>query len=92
MSIAIRVDCSSIIGSGHLMRCIRLSRFFKRNEKNIFFIVSKSDYSSEIKKLITNENFKLILINNQNEKFSYINDAESTIEILKKKKNSDINS
>ena len=89
MSIAIRVDCSSIIGSV-IYALHKIKQVFKRNEKN-FFIVSKSDYSSEIKKLITNENFKLILINNQNEKFSYINDAESTIEILKKK-NSDINS
>ena len=87
MPIAFRVDCSSKIGSGHLMRCIRLSKSFKKNEKDIFFILNKSDYLREIKKLISKENLKLIVINNKKKNFSYKLDAKSTIKILKKKKN-----
>ena len=86
MSIGFRVDCSSEIGSGHLMRCIRLSKSLKINKKNIFFIINQSDYLSEIKKILSKENFKLILLNNKNRKFSYKNDAETTIKILKKNK------
>ena len=86
MSIAFRVDFSSEIGSGHLMRCIRLSKSLKKNNKNIFFIIKQSDYISEIKSLLSKENLKLILLDNKNKKFSYKSDAESTIKILKKKK------
>ena len=86
MSIAFRVDCSSKIGSGHFMRCLKLSRSFKKNEKNIYFIVSQSDYLNEIKNLLYKENLKLILINTNKENFSYLSDAKSTIAILKKKK------
>ena len=86
MPIAFRVDCSSKIGSGHLMRCIRLSKSLKKNEKEIYFIINKSDYLSEIRKLISKENLKLILINNKRNNLSYKLDAKSTIKILKKKK------
>ena len=86
MSIAFRVDCSSKIGSGHFMRCLRLSRSLKKSEKNIYFIVSQSDYLNEIKNLLYKENLKLILINSKKGNFSYLGDAKSTIAILKKKK------
>ena len=86
MSIAFRVDCSSEIGSGHLMRCIRLSKSLKKNKKNIFFIIKQSDYVSEIKGLLSKENLKLILLDNKKRKFSYKSDAEATIKILKKNK------
>ena len=76
MSIAFRVDCSSEIGSGHLMRCIRLSKSLKKNKKNIFFIIKQSDYISEIKKILSKENLKLILLDNKKRKFSYKSDAE----------------
>ncbi len=68
MSVAFRVDCSSEIGSGHLIRCIRLSKSLKKNNKNIYFIICESDYLSEIKSLILKENIKLILINNKKKK------------------------
>jgi spore coat polysaccharide biosynthesis predicted glycosyltransferase SpsG len=37
MPIAFRVDCSSKIGSGHLMRCIRLGKTLKKKRKKYLF-------------------------------------------------------
>ena len=68
MSIGFRVDCSSEIGSGHLMRCIRLSKSLKINKKNIFFIINQSDYLSEKRKYYQ-RNLKLILLKIKIENF-----------------------
>ena len=86
MQIAFRVDCSSKIGSGHLVRCLNLGRQLNKNFKKIFFLVKKSDYFKINRKLILENKFKPIIFGKDDKTFSLKSDITSTLKICKKKK------
>jgi len=86
MNIAFRVDCSSKLGSGHLVRCLNLSNQLKNNFKKIFFLMKKSDYLKINQKLISQNKCKLIIFGKDEKKFSIKSDASSTLTICKNKK------
>jgi len=55
MNIFFRVDSSSIIGTGHVIRCIKLAKYFKNH--NIFFICKK--FEGNLNSKVTENKFKL---------------------------------
>ena len=57
MKIVFRSDSSSMIGSGHIMRCINLAKTFK-NRKDVYFISRK--HQNNINHKIRENDFKLI--------------------------------
>ena len=91
--IIFRVDSSSIIGLGHLIRCITLANVFKKNNFDIEFISSNLKVNKNFK--IKKNDFKLNIIKKNNNKIDKNNDKkwlgssikkdlEQTISILKK--------
>ena len=86
MQIAFRVDCSSKIGSGHLVRCLNLARQLNKNFKKIFFLVKKSDYFEINQKFILQNKCKPIIFGKDDKTFSIKSDVTSTLKICKKKK------
>ncbi len=58
MKVIFRVDASTQIGTGHVMRCLTLANAFKKNGADICFICRKHD-NNLIDKIYTN-NFKVI--------------------------------
>ena len=59
--IVFRVDSSSIIGSGHLMRCLTLARQLeKQHNAEIYFICR--DLDGNISHLVEEAGFKLFLL------------------------------
>ena len=87
MQIAFRVDCSSKIGSGHLVRCLNLGRQLNKNFKKIFFLVKKSDYFEINQKFILQNKCKPVIFGKDDKTFSLKSDITSTLKICKKKKN-----
>ena len=82
MNIAFRVDSSSKVGSGHLVRCINLAKELKKRGAKIFFI-SRNCHGNV--NYLVEKNFKLIKLSN-NLDFSdnlQCKDAENTIKNLK---------
>ena len=60
-NIVFRVDSSSVIGSGHLMRCLTLAENSKKNrgaETKIYFI--SRCHKGNLNKIILEEKFQLI--------------------------------
>ena len=86
MQIAFRVDCSSKIGSGHLVRCLNLGRQLNKNFKKIFFLVKKSDYFEINQKFILQNKCKPIIFGKDDKTFSLKSDITSILKICKKKK------
>tara|TARA_Y100001936_G_C16093939_1_gene689672 strand:+ start:11872 stop:12930 length:1059 start_codon:yes stop_codon:yes gene_type:complete len=66
MNVFFRVDSSSLLGNGHLIRCINFANLLRleNNKLNINFIII--DYKNEKKKLILDKNFKIHLIKHNN--------------------------
>lgn len=61
MNIAIRVDSSFIIGSGHLMRCLTLAEHIKsQTQANIVFI--SRDLDKNMNYLVENQGFDLYVL------------------------------
>ena len=91
MRIAIRVDSSSIIGSGHLMRCLSLSQYLRDYGHSIFFI--SRDLDGDLSKIVRGKGFFLHKIGRSEIKYSLSGysewltvpedvDADDTIRIL----------
>lgn len=73
----IRVDASSQIGLGHLIRCISLAHMIKEDFKACFYLLEPSD---SILNIIENEGFDLIHIEEEDD---YLNDlAHEDLAIL----------
>jgi len=98
--IVFRSDSSNVIGSGHIMRCLRIAKNFKKLGKKCIFICS--DYKSSFKKKIEQYGFEVKVIKKPKKKFIEVNesslahsdwlvstqeyDAEKTINIISKYK------
>ena len=79
--IFIRVDSSTKIGYGHLMRCLALADSLKKFFK-IYFI--SSSLPGNIISEINNKKFKIFRFNVKLQKINIKNDSEKTISIIKK--------
>ena len=61
MKVAIRVDSSTVIGSGHLMRCLTLAkRLRKENDAEVHFI--SRDLEGNLHEMIPKEGFVLHIL------------------------------
>ena len=94
-SVAIRVDASYIVGSGHVSRCLNLADEFKENGFSIIFIGKNN--KGNLKDLYKSRGYKLHLLNyndeacsktkkefNEDKLLNYKEDAKLTIDIIKK--------
>lgn len=105
MNIFFRVDASSLIGSGHVIRCLTLAKELKKQGHQCKFICR--DHKYNLIKKIKKENFKVFKLpnlKNLNKKFklddrtsiyskflgiNWREDAKQTIEVLKEEKKID---
>mgnify|MGYP000918274207 CR=1 FL=1 len=63
MNIFFRVDSSNIIGTGHIIRCIKLAKYLKNH--NIFFICKK--FEGNLNSKVSENNFKLFELDIEND-------------------------
>lgn len=77
MHVFFRVDLSNKIGLGHLKRCLRIAKLFKKSK--VIFILSKKNKNYDFFK---NYKFKIFEINNPN--LNVRKDIKSTIKIIRK--------
>ena len=93
MNIFFRVDSSDIIGTGHIIRCLKFANYYKNY--NIYFISKKFKHNINCK--ITENNFILNEISIKNTEIDinnsetwlgepWENDCNKTIDIIKNKK------
>jgi UDP-2,4-diacetamido-2,4,6-trideoxy-beta-L-altropyranose hydrolase len=93
MNIFFRVDSSNIIGTGHIIRCLKMAKYFE--SYNIFFICKK--FQGNLNQKVSENNLKLfeLEIENNNSNLNDTNtwlgedlklDTIKTINILKKYK------
>ena len=71
MNIFFRVDSSNIIGTGHIIRCLKLAKYFENH--NIFFMCKK--FNGNLNKKVIDNKFKLfeLEIENDNTIISNVN-------------------
>lgn len=96
MNIVIRTDASTLIGSGHVMRCLTLAEELRQAGAEVGFITR--NHEGNLNDLIRNKGFKLYelpavtqVMSNNSTRVEYAawfgtsqeNDASETIEILK---------
>ena len=67
MKIFFRVDSSSLIGSGHVVRCLTLAKSLKKEGVKCKFICK--DYDSSFTKIIKTQGFEVIVLTNSNKLF-----------------------
>ena len=96
LAVSFRVDSSSIIGSGHVVRCITLAKSLRKKGVYSFFICK--GHKKNFTDLIKDEKFELHILDNKHSKknskkkydnwlgSSWQDDAKQTIDIIKKKK------
>ena len=71
MNIFFRVDCSHIIGTGHIIRCLKLSKYF---DGNIYFICKK--FKNNLNQKVIENGYNLFEIDIDTD-YSNINDTKS---------------
>lgn len=78
-SILIRTDGSSLLGIGHIMRCLALAQALEKEKIETIFMIK--DYGSNFKKLIQNYGYKVELIP---AKSTFIQEVALTISLAQK--------
>lgn len=85
MKIVIRVDASSIIGVGHVMRCIALADEIVRQNSDVIFICRELD--GDMNEFISSKGYEVIILPQQSSvdksDICLEDDANTTIAILK---------
>lgn len=61
MVIVFRVDSSTVIGSGHLMRCLTLAKQMEKEDNSEIFFICR-DLSGNMSSLVVKHGFQLILL------------------------------
>jgi UDP-2,4-diacetamido-2,4,6-trideoxy-beta-L-altropyranose hydrolase len=84
MNVLFRVDSSRAIGSGHVMRCIRIAQLLTKQNVNCIFVCR--NLSGNSTSLISDKGFKVMMmsddIENDNLKVNWRKDAMHTGQIL----------
>ena len=84
MNVVFRVDSSRAIGSGHVMRCIRIAQLLTKQNVNCIFVCR--NLSGNSTSLISDKGFKVMMmsddIENDNLKVNWRKDAMHTGQIL----------
>lgn len=79
MNIGFRVDSSSIIGSGHLMRCLVLANKIRKKIKcNILFIMN--DLDNNLSSLVEKENFEIFKFQLKESNWTQLKEANLIID------------
>lgn len=83
-TIAIRVDASTEIGTGHVMRCLTIAEELKKHSVRVIFICRSllGDWLSVLK----DRDFETIILEAGNESWNCDRDASLTVEKLKSQK------
>jgi len=90
MKIFFRVDSSSLIGSGHVVRCLTLAKSLKKEGAKCKFICK--DYDSSFNKIIKTQGFEVIVLTNSNKLYkdffnkNWEEDARQTINVIREEK------
>ena len=85
MNIVFRVDSSRAIGSGHVMRCIRIAELLKKRNVNCIFLCE--NFPGNSISLINQKGFKVLMLSDgikkDNLQVDWEKDAMQTAQILK---------
>ena len=86
MNVVFRVDSSTVIGSGHVMRCIRIAELLKKRDVMCNFICK--NFVGNLSAIIKEKDFNVIMLPSENpekeHKIDWEVDSNFTSEILKK--------
>lgn len=82
MNILIRVDASTEIGSGHVMRCLTLAEMFRGEDAAVYFICR--ELHGHLCNLIEDKGFQCLRLINFKRTFDQITDSEETIALIEK--------
>ena len=85
MKIVFRVDASSIIGVGHIMRCLALADEIIKKDGEVIFICRELD--GDMNEFISSKGYEVKILPQQsaiyNSELNWEHDANKTVEILK---------
>lgn len=82
MRVFFRCDASTVIGSGHVMRCLTLAIELRKNGADVSFICS--DIAGNLNKVINSHGFALYTVSTASDSVLQNEDALKTIEVLTK--------
>lgn len=88
MQIAIRVDASSLIGAGHVMRCLTLAKALKKQGARITFLCR--EYKGNLIERIVQQGFSVLILSSLKNQFIDYSQKQDSNECLNALKNSQI--